>query len=104
MSDLTFSRVVEDASEALSLALDRELSGHAVFTPQDALLLDGDGAGVVAFADGVPTHVVHTGTDRGGSAALADLAEPGPLRVECYAGEDGPSPDGPHRCRTGHAR
>lgn len=92
MSDLTFSRVVEDAAAALSLALDRELTGHAVLTPQDSLLLDGDGEGVVAFEDGVPTHVVHTGTDRGGSAALADLAVPGPLRVECYAGEDGPVP------------
>ena len=90
MTELTFARVVDDAAAALSLALDRELTGHAVFTPQEALLLDDDGGeGVVAFTDGVPTHVRHTGTDRGGDAALADLATTGPLRVECYAGDDG---------------
>jgi hypothetical protein len=93
-SDLTFARVVEDAAAALALVLDRELTGHAVFTPQDALLLDDGGEGVVAFADGVPTRVRHTGTGRGGAAALADLATTGPLRVECYAGDDGPVPDG----------
>jgi hypothetical protein len=92
MSDLTFARVVDDATAALELALDRELTGYAEFTPQDALLLDADGEGVVAFEDGVPTHVEHTGSGRGGSAALADLAVPGPLRVECYAGENGPVP------------
>lgn len=92
MSDLTFARVVDDAAAALALALDRELTGYAVLTPQDALLLDGDGAGVVAFDAGVPTHVRHTGTDRGGGAALADLATTGPLRVECYADDDGPVP------------
>ncbi|MFC3478317.1 hypothetical protein [Halobacterium litoreum] len=92
MSDLTFARVVADPADALSLALDRELTGYAVFTPQDALLFDEDGAGVVAFDDGVPTHVEHTGTGRGGASALADFAAPGPLRVECYAGEDGPVP------------
>jgi hypothetical protein len=92
MSDLTFARVVDDATAALELALDRELTGYAEFTPQDALLLDADGEGVVAFEDGVPTHVEHTGTGRGGSAALADLASPGPLRVECYAGDDGSVP------------
>jgi hypothetical protein len=92
MSDLTFARVVDDAAAALALALDRELTGHAVLTPQDALLLDADGAGVVAFEDGVPTHVRHTGTERGGATALADLAVPGPLRVECYTGDSGPVP------------
>jgi len=92
MTELTFARVVDDAAAALSLALDRELTGHAVLTPQDALLLDDDGAGVVAFTDGVPTHVHHTETGRGGAAALAALAATGPLRVECYAGEDGAVP------------
>jgi len=92
MSDLTFARVVDDPASALSLALDRELTGYAVFTPQDALLLDESGAGVVAFDDGVPTHVEHEGTGRGGAAALADFATPGPLRVECYADGDGPVP------------
>lgn len=92
MSDLTFARVVDDAAAALELVLDRELTGYAEFTPQDALLLDADGEGVVVFDGGVPTHVEHTGSGRGGSAALADLAVPGPLRVECYAGDDGPVP------------
>lgn len=91
MSDLTFARVVDDAAAALELALDRELTGYAEFTPQDALLLDADGEGVVAFEDGVPTHVEHTGSGSGGSAALADLAVPGPLRVECFA-DDAPVP------------
>ncbi|MGB9963960.1 hypothetical protein [Halobacterium hubeiense] len=92
MTELTFARVVDDAAAALSLALDRELAGHAVLTPQEALLLDDDGEGVVAFTDGVPTHVHHTATGRGGAAALADLATTGPLRVECYAGDDGGVP------------
>ncbi|MFB6268662.1 MAG: hypothetical protein ABEH83_01875 [Halobacterium sp.] len=93
MTDLTFARVVDDAAAALDLLLDRGLTGYAVFTPQDALLLDADGEGVVAFEDGVPTHVRHTGTDRGGAAALADLATTGPLRVECYGDTDGPVPE-----------
>lgn len=92
MTELTFARVVDDAAAALDLALDRELTGHAILTPQEALLLDGDGEGVVAFTDGVPTHVHHTATGRGGSAALADLAPTGPLRVACYAGDDGGVP------------
>lgn len=92
MTDLTFARTVADPAAALALVLDRELTGHAVFTPQDSLLLDADGAGVLAFVDGVPTHVKHTGSGRAGAAALADVAVPGPLRVECYAGEDGPVP------------
>lgn len=92
MTELTFARVVDDAAAALALALDRELTGNAVLTPQEALLLDGDGEGVVAFTDGVPTHVHHTATGRGGSAALADLATTGPLRVACYAGDDGDVP------------
>jgi hypothetical protein len=92
---VTFSRVAADAADALELVLDRELTGYAEFTPQDALLLgDGaGGAGVFAFEDGVPTRVKHTGTGRGGDAALADLAVPGPLRVECFAGGDPPVPD-----------
>jgi hypothetical protein len=90
---VSFSRVVADAAAALDLVLDRELTGHAEFTPQDALLLDDGGAGVLAFEDGVPTHVKHSGSGRGGDAALADLAVPGPIRVECYAGGDPPVPE-----------
>lgn len=92
MSTLTFSKVVEDAAAAFALVLDRELTGHAVLTPQDVLLLDTEGTGVVVFETGVPTHIHHTGTDGGGAAALADLANPGPLRVECYANDSGGVP------------
>lgn len=93
MTDLTFARVVDDAAAALALLLDRELTGYAVFTPQDALLLDVDGEGVVALEAGVPTHARYTGTDRGGAAALADLATTGPLRVECYEDDTAPVPE-----------
>lgn len=79
---LVRSRVVDDPADALAAALDRELTGYAVLEPQDALLLDADGAGVVTFEDGVPVAVHHTGTGRGGSNALADLAVPGPYSVE----------------------
>ena len=79
---LVRSRVEPDAAAPLSTALDRELTGYAVLEPQDALLLDGDGAGVLAFEDGVPRLAYHTGTGRGGSDALADLAAPGPYDVE----------------------
>ncbi|MFC4449085.1 hypothetical protein [Halorussus aquaticus] len=75
------SRVESDLSVPFAAALDRELTGYAVLEPQDALLLDADGAGVVAFESGVPRSAYHTGTDRGGSAALADLAAPGPYDV-----------------------
>jgi hypothetical protein len=79
---LVRSRVEPDAAAPLDTALDRELTGYAVLEPQDALLLDGDGVGVLAFEDGVPRLAYHTGTGRGGSEALADLAAPGPLDVE----------------------
>ena len=79
---LVRSRVESDPAAPLSTALDRELTGYAVLEPQDALLLDGDGAGVLAFEEGVPRFAYHTGTDRGGPSALADLAVPGPYSVE----------------------
>lgn len=80
---LVHSRVVEDATTALATALDSELTGYALLEPQNALLLDGD-AGVLTFEDGVPVLAYHAGTDRGGPEALADLAHPGPVRVELY--------------------
>jgi hypothetical protein len=79
---LVRSRVEPDAAAPLATALDRELTGYAVLEPQDALLLDGDGVGVLAFENGVPRLAYHTGTGRGGSNALADLAAPGPYDVE----------------------
>ena len=83
--DLVRSRVVRDPATVLTDALDCRLTGYAVLEPQDALLLDGDGRGVLVFEDGVPTLAYHTGTDRGGPAALADLAVPGPSRAELVA-------------------
>ncbi|WP_435180072.1 hypothetical protein [Halorussus sp. AFM4] len=76
------SRVESDPAVPLAAALDRELTGYAVFEPQDALLLDADGAGLIVFEDGAPRFAYHTSTDRGGPEALADLAAPGPYDVE----------------------
>lgn len=82
---LVRSRVEPDPAAPLTTALDRELTGYAVFEPQDALLLDAEGAGVVGFEDGVPRFAYHTGTGAGGSNALADAAAPGPYDVELRA-------------------
>jgi len=82
---LVRSRVVTDPRTPLVDALDRELTGYAVLEPQGSLLLDGDGAGVVTFRDGAPVVVYHTGTDRGGPRALADLAASGPYDLELFA-------------------
>ncbi|PSP83847.1 hypothetical protein BRC96_08545 [Halobacteriales archaeon QS_6_64_34] len=78
------SRVVTDPREPLADVLDRAVTGYAVFEPQDSLLLDADGRGVVTFVDGVPVVAYHTGTDRGGPPALADLAVPGPYHVSVF--------------------
>jgi len=78
------SRVVTDPREPLAEVLDRAATGYAVFEPQDSLLLDADGRGVVTFTDGVPVVAYHTGTDRGGPPALADLAVPGPYHVSVF--------------------
>jgi hypothetical protein len=78
------ARVVPHPRDALAAALDRAVTGYAILEPQETLLLDAEGRGVVTFEEGVPTLVYHTGTDRGGPAALADLAAPGPYRVELY--------------------
>jgi len=78
------SRVVTDPREPLADVLDRTVTGYAVFESQDSLLLDADGRGVVTFADGVPVVAYHTGTDRGGPPALADLAIPGPYHVSVF--------------------
>ncbi|WP_415380433.1 hypothetical protein [Halosimplex sp. TS25] len=79
------SRVVSDPRTVLIDALDRELTGYAVFEPQDALLLDASGSGVLTFREGVPTVAYHTGTERAGPPALADLAAAGPYRLELFA-------------------
>lgn len=82
--DLVRSRVVDDPGETLSTALDRGLTGYAVFEPQDAVLLGDETRGVVTFEDGVPVLAYCTDTDRGGADALADVAGPGPYSVELY--------------------
>ncbi len=79
------SRVVSAAGTALSTVLDGALTGYVVFEPQDALLLDVDGRGVVTFREGVPMLVYHTGTDRGGVDGLADLAVPGPYKIDVFS-------------------
>ena len=78
------SRVVSDPRDTLADVLDRGMTGYAVFESQDSLLLDADGRGVVTFSDGVPVVAYHTGTDRGGPPALADLAVPGPYHVSLF--------------------
>jgi hypothetical protein len=78
------SRVVSDPREPLADVLDRAVTGYAVFESQDSLLLDADGRGVVTFTDGVPVVAYHTGSDRGGPPALADLAVPGPYHVSVF--------------------
>jgi len=87
--DLLRSRVVSDVGTTLSRALDRELTGYATLVPQETLLLEGDARGVVTFADGVPVLAYNTVSDSGGPDALAELAVPGPYRVELYAVADG---------------
>lgn len=83
--DLLRSRVVSDVGTTLSAALDRELTGYATIVPQETLLLAGDARGVLTFEGGVPVLAYNTVTDSGGPDALAELAVPGPYRVELYA-------------------
>jgi hypothetical protein len=82
------SRVVSDVATTLSRALDRGLTGYATLVPQETLLLEGDARGVLTFADGVPVLAYNTVSDSGGPDALAELAVPGPYRVELYAVDD----------------
>ena len=87
--ELLRSRAVDDLGALFEDALDRRLTGYAVLEPQDALLADGDGAGVLTIADGVPVLAYATATERGGPPALADLAVPGPYHVRLVAVPDG---------------
>ncbi|SMO75317.1 hypothetical protein [Halorubrum cibi] len=83
--DLLRSRVVSDIGTTLAAALDRDLTGYATVVPQETLLLAGDARGVLTFEAGVPVLAYNTVTDSGGPDALAELAVPGPYRVELYA-------------------
>ena len=82
--ELLRQRTVTDLATHLETALDDRLTGYARLESQDSLLLDADGIGVLTFEDGVPTVAYHTGTDAGGTEALADIAVSGPYRVELY--------------------
>ncbi|MFB6298463.1 MAG: hypothetical protein ABEH56_08080 [Salinirussus sp.] len=77
-------RVIEDPATPLTDALEADLTGYARLESQDALLLDAEGTGLLTFEAGVPVAAYHTGTDAGGPAALADIAVPGPKRLELY--------------------
>ena len=79
------SRVVSEIGTTLSRALDGEVTGYATVVPQETLLLAGEAKGVITFADGVPVLAYNTVSDSGGADALAELAVPGPYRVELYA-------------------
>jgi len=80
--DLVASRVVDDYAVALRDALDDAVTGYLVLEPGSTLLTGDDDAGVLTLADGVPVLASHTGTERGGPGALADLAGPGPVQVD----------------------
>lgn len=96
--ELLRSRVVTALSPTLEDALDRGLDGYAVLSPRDALLDADDERGVLTFEDGVPTLAYHTGTDRGGPPALADIGPP-PYQLELYA-LDAEALELPHRTET----
>lgn len=81
---LVQSRVFDGPGEALAAALDRRLTGYLVLAPRDTLLLDEDDRGVLTFEDGVPVLAHHPASDRGGPAALAALAVPGPCQCDLY--------------------
>ncbi|WP_049984271.1 hypothetical protein [Halorubrum sp. BV1] len=83
--NLLRSRVVSEIGTTLSRALDREVTGYATVVPQETLLLAGEAKGVITFDDGVPVLAYNTVSDSGGADALAELAVPGPYRVELYA-------------------
>lgn len=96
--ELLRSRVVADLSPALGDALERELDGYALLSPRDALLDADDERGVITFEAGIAALAYHTGTDRGGPTALADIGPP-PYRFELYA-LDAEELDIPHRSES----
>lgn len=81
---LVRKRVVADPATALATALDRRVTGYLRLSSQAALLLEDEGAGVVALDEGVPVVAYHTGTERGGPEALGDMALPGPYGMALY--------------------
>lgn len=81
---LVRQRVLEDVHTVLVTAFDRELTGYARLEPQDTLLLDASGVGVLVFEDGIPVGAYHTGTDSSGPTAVTDIGSSGPYRLELY--------------------
>lgn len=77
-------RVLKEVGTVLSGALDRELTGYARLEPQETLLLDSHGAGILVFRAGVPLAAYHTETDTGGEGAITEIASSGPYRLELY--------------------
>lgn len=77
-------RVLDNLETVLTDALDQRLTGYARLEPQDTLLLDGQGAGVLTFVDGVPYAAYHTATDAGGDEAITEIASAGPYRLSLY--------------------
>ncbi|SDY25591.1 hypothetical protein [Halopenitus persicus] len=82
--DLRRSRVVTDPAVVLRSVLEARLDGYLTLVPQETLLLGGDARAVVTFDGGVPTVAYNTRTERGGTAALSDVALTGPYRIEVY--------------------
>ena len=82
-------RVVADPATALETALERAVTGYLRLSSQAALLLEAEGAGVITLEEGIPVVAYHTGTDRGGPAALGDMALPGPYGMALYELEAG---------------
>lgn len=80
--EVVAARVADDHGVALRAAHDEALTGYLVLEPSATLLLDEEGAGVLTVVEGVPVLASHTGTGCGGADALADLAGPGPVKVE----------------------
>ncbi len=81
-------RVVADLATLLERALEDKFTGYVRLEPQDVLLLDTEGVGIVTFDRGIPVTVYHTATDSGGTDALADIAVAGPCRVDLYELDD----------------
>ncbi|MFB6127873.1 MAG: hypothetical protein ABEJ79_11350 [Halolamina sp.] len=83
--DLVRSRAAADPGEVLRAVLERELTGYLVLEPGETLLFDDGARGVLTFEDGVPVLAYCEAGDRGGGAALAALATPGPCHADVFA-------------------
>lgn len=94
--ELVRSRVVTDVATLLDDVLDDAVTGYATLVPAETLLLADRTRSVLTFEEGVPVLAyAGDGNDAaedaagvGGEEALAELAPPGPIRVELYELED----------------